>query len=321
MKIQLLVLSKKNNPQLPALAEIRDIADIHIGSSFEELHPWTKEAEALLYWEGDALEVEKTVKASPSLKWLHSKSVGINPILFPSVVDSQICLTNSRGVYASSLSEFAFCGMLFFAKDLSRMNRNKAARCWEQFTVDELRGKTLGIFGYGAIGRETAQKAKAFGMNVIAIRRSLDKQEGTEWVDETLLPSQRRDLCSRSDYLLISAALTPETEGAIGRLELSSMKPEAVLINVGRGAIVDEEFLIECLRGKRIRGAALDVVTVEPLPIDSPIWELENVILSPHTADHTQTWKDDTMRFYIENVRRYAEGQELLNICDKQAGY
>ena len=99
------------------------------------------------------------------------------------------------------------------------------------------------------------------------------------------------------------------------------MKPEAALINVGRGAIVDEEFLIECLRGKRIRGAALDVVTVEPLPIDFPIWELENVILSPHTADHTQTWKDDTMRFYIENVRRYAEGQELLNICDKQAGY
>ena len=320
-QINLLVISSESNKYLKALQALRGRAEIAIGSSLDALRASAPTAEALLYWEGSPSLLQQVLPLCPNLRWVHSKSAGIENILFPELVEREITLTNARGVLASSLAEFALTGMLYFAKDLARMNRQKAMHTWEQFDVEELRGKTLGIFGYGSIGRQTAKRAKAFEMRVVAVRRSRDKTDGSEYLDEVFIGEERSKLFEQADFLLVSSALTEETRGAIGEKEISLMKKSAVILNLGRGPVIEEGALLRALKDGRIRAAVLDVFDVEPLPAHSALWSLPNVLLSPHTADHTATWKEESMACFLENFQRYAEGEELQNICDKRAGY
>jgi phosphoglycerate dehydrogenase-like enzyme len=206
--------------------------------------------------------------------------------------------------------------MFFFAKDLRRLVGNQETGRWEQFDVGFLRGQTLGIVGYGEIGRETAKLARALGMQVVAIRRRsvLDS--------EALYPLEKlREMLSVSDYVLISTPLTPETKGMIADAELRAMKSSAVLINVGRGPVIVESALIAALEQRRIRGAALDVFDREPLPEGHPFWRLDNVLLSPHSADHTIGWEQLAMQIFVENFERFRNGEPLTNVVNKKAGY
>jgi phosphoglycerate dehydrogenase-like enzyme len=265
--------------------------------------------------------VEPVLALAPAVRWIHSRSAGVEYLMFPAITKSAVPLTNARGVYSSALGEFVMAAVLFFAKDLRRMLKSQAAGTWDPFDVDWAQGKAMGIVGYGDIGRAAAERARAFGMRVLALRRDVEAARGDPLVDEVFPLDRRGDLMAASDYVVVAAPLTPETRGLVGAAEIAAMRPSAVLINVGRGPVVDEAALVAALQEGRIRGAALDVFDKEPLPADHPFYRLENVLLSPHCADNTPGWLESSMRFFLQNLERFRKGESLLNLVDKTRGY
>ena len=319
--VNLLVLADPAEPQLKMLDPLRAMTNIVVGQSPELFEQAAPVADAMLVWSASRSLVQQVFAMAPKLRWVHTRAAGLDTLLFPALVDSPVPLTNSSGVYSRSLGEFVAAAMLFFAKDFRRMLRNQAAGRWEQFDVEELHGRTMGIVGYGDIGRAAAAQAKGLGMQVIALRRQPDKSRADSLVDEVMGQSDILELMRRSDYVVVAAPLTPDTRGLVGAAAIGAMKPSGVLINVGRGPVVDEAGLLAALRSKSIRGAALDVFDQEPLPQDHPFYAMDNLLLSPHCADHTQTWVDDAMRFFITNLGCFSRGEALANLVDKQSGY
>ncbi len=265
--------------------------------------------------------LQKIYPDLPNVEWLHCLSAGLDAVLTPEMIQIPTPLTNSRGVYARSLSEFALAGMLYFAKNLNRMRQNQQAQKWEQFDIEELHGHVLGIVGYGEIGQRTAERAKPFGMQVHVLRRRPELTTGDPLVDRVYGGDELDLLLAASDYLLVSAPLTAETRGMLGAGQLARMKNSAVLINLGRGPVVVEAALVDALRQGKIRGAVLDVFDREPLPAGHPFYSLENVLLSPHCADHTATWMEEAIQLFLENLQLFRAGKPLKNLTDKKSGY
>jgi len=317
----LLVLADPSEPRLRMLEPFRERVRIVIGPTLESVADTAPSADAILVWAASRDLLRQVFALAPRARWVHCRSAGLDTLLFPALVDSPVPLTNSSGVYSRSLGEFVAAGVLFFAKDLHRMQRNQAAGRWEQFDVEMAHGKTMGIVGYGDIGRSAAHLARALGMRVIALRRRPEQSRGDPLVDEALGTDRLLELMARSDYVVVAAPLTPDTLGLVSAEAIAAMKPSGVMINVGRGAVIDEPALIDALRHKRIRGAALDVFAQEPLPAGHPMYGLDNLLLSPHCADHTQTWIDDAMHFFTANLERFLSGEPLRNVVEKRLGY
>ena len=193
---------------------------------------------------------------------------------------------------------------------------------WEAFDVSWASGQTVGIIGYGDIGRAIAERTRALGMTVLAVRRHASSSQAADsLVAQTYTPDRRLEMISHCDYVVVAAPLTAETRGMIGDAEFAAMKPTAVVINVGRGPVINEEAMIGALSSGRIRGAALDVFDHEPLPAGHAFYKLENVLLSPHCADHTPDWLDNAVKFFIEQYERFRKSEPLLNVVDKKLGY
>jgi Phosphoglycerate dehydrogenase and related dehydrogenases len=266
----------------------------------------------------------KLIQQVPSIQWIHSRSAGIDFITSNELSNCGAMVTNAKGCFSSTLAEYTMMAISFFAKDLPRLLKQKHSKTWEKYCVEEIRGKTLGIIGYGDIGRAAGTLAKAYGMKVIALRRNPQNSQGDPICDE-VYSNDKTSLCrlvSKSDYILCAAPLTPETRGLIDEKVFSSAKKNSVFINVGRGPIVEEDALIEALKNGPLKGAALDVVATEPLPKDSELWTLENVLLSPHNMDMTETFMHEATEFFIEeNLPRFLRNDPLLNLVDKVAGY
>ena len=264
------------------------------------------DAEALLVAPRSVSQLRDLLPRARNAKWLHTLAAGVESLPFDELRNRRITVTNSRGLYADALGEFAVAAMLWFAKDLRRLVRNQMAKKWEPFDVEWLQGKTIAVIGYGGIGSAIGRRAQAMGMSVLPVRRSAGD------IDEVI---------PKADFVALSTPLTDTTRNLMNAARIAKMRSSAVLMNVSRGAVVDERALIEALREKRIRGAALDVFETEPLPAESPLWSLENVLLSPHSADHTADAHERAMRFFIENLRRFERGEKLENIVDLEAGY
>jgi len=314
----LLVLGNPLDPNLALLEQLPGGALVAAGDTVEAFAGALDDAEVALSWFAPRALLEEVFARAPRLRWIHSSSAGLDTVLFPELERSAVMLTNARGVYSASLGEFTIAAMLFFAKELRRMVHSQEAGVWDSLTVEMIEGSTLAIAGYGDIGRAIAVRARAFGMNLIGVRR----RPGPDDVVTRVHPlSELRAILPECDYLAVCLPLTAETRGSIGTGEFEQMKTSAVLINVGRGPVVDEAALIDALARKRIRGAAIDVFETEPLPAGHPFYSLENVLLSPHCADHTADWKQRSMALFLENFRRYREGEPLLNVVDKQRGY
>jgi phosphoglycerate dehydrogenase-like enzyme len=230
-------------------------------------------------------------------------------------------VTNGRGAYSPALAEFVVGALLFFAKDFRRLVAQQEAGIWQTFDSERLEGRTVGIVGYGDIGRAAASRLKPLGTKVLALRRRPELSAGDPLVDDFLPPERLLDLVARSDDVVVAMPLTPEARGFVGRQALAAMKRTAVLVNVGRGPVVDEAALAEALEAGRIRGAALDVFETEPLPAASPLWRLPNVLLSPHCADHVPGWVDEAMRVFLRQLDRFRRGEPLLDVVDKTRGY
>jgi phosphoglycerate dehydrogenase-like enzyme len=202
------------------------------------------------------------------------------------------------------------------------MIRNQEAGVWEQFDVTMVSGKTVGIVGYGSIGRAVAARARALEMSVLALRRRISQKATDDpLINQEYESEQRLEMLSRCDYVVVTLPLTEETRGLIGEAEFTVMKKHAVVINVGRGPTIDERAMITALSENRIRGAALDVLDQEPLPQGHPFYSLENVLLSPHCADHTPDWLDNSMRLFLAQLERFKRKETLLNVVDKRMGY
>jgi len=258
----------------------------------------------------------------PSVEWVHTRSAGVDFIASDGLFSSPVQLTNAKGMFSSTLAEYCMMACAYFAKDLPRLMRQKNDVNWEQYSVLEIRGSTLGVVGFGDIGRASAKLAKAYGMKVLGLKRSIPESFSDPYCDEMYDMSGLLELVKKSDYILISTPLTEQTRGLISKEVLKHCKKTAVIINVGRGPVIDEEALIEALANGDIKGAGLDVMTVEPLPKDSQLWKLDNVLLSPHNMDMTLSFMRESTEFFIdENLPRFVRGIDLLNPVDKSAGY
>ena len=260
------------------------------------------------------------------LRWIHSTAASVTGVLFPELVASDVIVTNARGLHADAMAEHALAMMLAFARKLHHARDAQRAHEWAQETmwdqspgIGSLAGATLGLVGLGAIGGAIAARARALGMRVIAVRRRPAADAAP--AHEQWPVSRLRELLPRVDWLVLVAPLTPETEGLIGREELSLLRPGARLMNLGRGALVDEPALIEALATRKLAGAALDVFAEEPLPATSALWDMPEVILTPHTSGLAPRYWERAMEQFTANLRRYVAGEPLLNLVDKQAGY
>jgi phosphoglycerate dehydrogenase-like enzyme len=288
--------------------------------SANELDLSADRAEVILHWSGPREILRSAFLANPNVRWIHSRSAGLDKILFPELVESAVPLTNGTGVFSPSLGEFALAAILYFAKDFRRMLRNQEAGRWEPFDVEEIAGQTVGIVGYGDIGRAVASRVHAMGMRVLALKRhastSLDAL-----VSQFYGPNELNAMLALCDYAVVATPLTPETRHMINEAAIAAMKPSAVLINIGRGPVIDQAALVRALTEQKIRGAGLDVFEQEPIPDGDPIYKLENVLISPHCADHTKDWLDRAMRFFLEQYERFAAGKPLENLVEKRLGY
>jgi phosphoglycerate dehydrogenase-like enzyme len=318
----ILILTDPAERQLAMLEKPLAGVKLIAGNSVEAFEQAAVHAEVLFNWSGSFALFRSVFGMCPNLRWVHSRSVGLERTLFPELMESPVPLTNGSGVFSASLGEFTLAAILYFAKDFRRMIRNQKAGVWEAFDVMPVSGHTVGIIGYGDIGRAIAARVRPLGMTVLAVRRHASPLRGADrLVEQTYGPEHRIEMLSRCDYVVVAAPLTSETRGMICEPEFAAMKPTAVVINVGRGPVINEEALVSALSNGRIKGAALDVFDHEPLPQGHPFYRLENVLLSPHCADHTPDWLDQAMQFFIAQFDRFRKGELLLNVVDKKLGY
>jgi len=320
-----LVICPPDHYAFKRLDSLKGLARFFISNNLGELERHAPEAEIILYsaLTGDSVLFEEIWRRATNVKWVHSLAAGVDKLLVPELIASPVPVTNARGVFKRPLAEFAVLGMLYFYKQVRRLVDNQRARRWDEFEVDWLRGKVMGIVGYGEIGRECATLAKALGVKIYATRRKPERSQSDPILDRIFPATGLNQMLADVDVLLASAPLTPDTRHMLGDAQFRVMKPSAIVINVGRGPVIDEQALIGALQQKRLAGAALDVFETEPLSAGHPFWEMDNVLISPHCTDRTRDpdWLDLTMQCFIENFHRYVNGQPLENIVDKKAGY
>lgn len=324
-KPNVLVICPPDHYALRNLEPLRGRAELSISNDESELEKLAATAEVILYsgLTGKAVDFPEVWKHTRAVKWVHSLSAGVEKVLFPELMDSDVPLTNARGVFKRSLAEFAVLGMLFHYKKARRLVDNQRQHKWDNFYVKFVNERVMGVVGYGEIGRECALLAKGMGVKIHALRRNHGKSAGDPILDRAFKLDELQQMLAEIDVLLCAAPLTPETHHMISDAEFGAMKPDAIVINVGRGPVIDEAALVRALQEGKIAGAALDVFEKEPLAETSPLWDMENVLISPHCTDRTQDpdWLDLSMRLFVENFDRYEKGEPLVNVVDKKAGY
>ena len=251
-------------------------------------------------------------------KWLHVRSAGIDRLLPLTDFDPAMVITHTPGISAGVMADYVICAMLMLTWDIPRILQNQRERRWERWPLERVEGKTVAIIGLGNVGRALVGRARAMGMRVVGVRRSPASEPG---VDRVVGPGQLIEVLGEADYVVLAVALTRETRGMIGPSELAAMKRTAYLINVSRGAVVREQALIEALNKGDIAGAALDVMEQEPLPAESPLWGLKNVILSPHISGWSKDHGERSRQVFLANLERYLTGQPLLHVVDRSQEY
>jgi phosphoglycerate dehydrogenase-like enzyme len=258
---------------------------------------------------------------APRLRWVATPATGIDHMRGTGVLESDIILTTVGGHFAPVIAEHVFAGILHFAKRFATFEQQQRQRVWKMSRITSLAGRTLGVVGVGAIGRAVARLGHAFGMHVVGVGRGDPRGRQVAHVDRILARPQLHELLAAADYAVLAVADTAETQQMIDAAALAAMAPHAVLINVARGTVVDEAALIAALRDGQIAGAMLDVVAHEPLAADSPLWELPNVLLTPHVATSTADYLPQAIVLFADNLRRFQRGEPLQHQFDRSRGY
>ena len=263
---------------------------------------------------------KKLLERTPRLKWIQTMSAGVD-LLPEEIRRGRVRIVSASGLHGTAMGEMALEIMLMFAKDASACFRMKQGKEWRRFKPNLLKDRTVGILGLGVVGREIARLCKAFGMKVIGIRRSGQPEQPFPEVDRVYPPERLLEVLAESDFVILALPLTKETRSLIGEKELQGMKPTAFLINLARGAIVDEGALVRALEEKWIAGAGLDVFIKEPLPAESRLYELPNMIFSPHISGDIPDYELHATEVFCENLRRYLAGEPFLHEVDQEKEY
>lgn len=301
--------------------QIRDAypdIDLTICIEPDQLPNEIRDADAVVGWGSyDAA----TLASAPNLRWIHSFGVGVDSLLTPALIDSEITVTNNTGVRGPNIAEHLLAMMLGFARGFPELARMQARHEWSnpKRPIFELGNQTLGVAGLGDIGRNLAWRANALGMRVIGLRRiGSDLPRGIEKIYTT---GQINDFLAECDHVAACLPLTPGTHHLFNAEAFDAMKPTAFIYNIGRGPVIDQDALIAALQAGEIAGAGLDVTTPEPLPEDSPLWDMENVQITNHTSGSTPFNWPRGLEILIDNIGRFQRGEELRNIVDKVEGY
>ncbi|HVQ32297.1 MAG TPA: D-2-hydroxyacid dehydrogenase [Vicinamibacteria bacterium] len=314
----------------PALLRPPRYAADHVGApgarSVEDEVRWRALlARADVLFDFDYTNDAELPELCPRVRWIQATSAGIGAFVKRRRYDERMprtIFTTASGVHARPLAEFCALAMLAFSRGLFIMLEAQRLRHWERFAGTDLLGKTVVIYGHGSIGEEVARVSRSFGMQTIGVKRSVAGQDpGALQVDELHAASGLGAVLPRADFLVLAAPHTPETEGAIGRRELALLPRGAVLVNVGRGALVDEAALVEALRSGHLGGAALDVFQEEPLPATSPLWAMPNVLVSPHSASTSDRENTRLTDLFCRNLSRFLAGEALENVLDTNRLY
>jgi phosphoglycerate dehydrogenase-like enzyme len=283
-------------------------------------------AEVLFGVPGDSAEgLAEVVNGLPRLRWVHATSAGAGEQvrkaeLSPEALE-RVTITTSSGVHAVPLAEFAVLGLLAVAKELPQLVEDQRARAWPEVRqpLRELSGQTLFLVGLGEIGREVARLGKALGMRTVGFRRT--QGPPPEWVDEVHGPERLTELADQADAMVVSLPMTEQTAGLVDRATIERLPASCIFVNVGRGGVVDEPALVDALRDRRIAGAVLDVFTTEPLPADSPLWTLPNVLVTPHAAALSARENERITELFTDNLRRFLDGRPLRNVVEPGVYY
>lgn len=303
---------------LAQICEIMPGYDVRITQDRDEIVSLRDKVEILAGWPAPDLLV-----SAPNLRWYQQWSAGSDWLArHPEAVERPFLLTNASGVHPVQIAEHVFALMLAFVRKLPQVIRQQGEHRWQAppgETLDELYQRTLLVIGLGAIGERIARVGNALGMRVFGTRRSVVDQQ--PWVDAVYAPDRLPEILPQADFVVLAAPLTSETTHMVGERELRAMKGTAFVVNIGRGKLIDEAALVRALQEGWIAGAGLDVFETEPLPPGSPLWAMENVIVTPHYAGASPRYYERAMPIFLDNLRRYREGQPLRNLVDKGVGY
>jgi phosphoglycerate dehydrogenase-like enzyme len=302
----------------PDMARIERMASVRYvnGSQLSDLLP---DADVLFVYDFFSRAPSRVWPRGGGPGWVHIASAGVDRLLFPALVESDTVVTNSRGVFDQPIAEYVLGMVLAFAKDLLTTARLRGERQWRHRETQRIEGARALVIGTGPIGRAIGRTLTAAGLRVTGIGRTA--RTGDPDLGEVLVDDRLHEALAEADYVVLAAPLTDRTRGMIDAAALERMRPGARLINVGRGPLVVEDDLVGALRAGRIAGAALDVFETEPLPPESPLWDLPNVIVSPHMSGDVVGWKAELVALFADNLERRIAGRPLLNVVDKRLGY
>ena len=317
-----------HRPDIPMKVERRHLDAVQAACSGKVYYYQTEEdaladgvdAEVLFLWGGSGRMPEAWCASSKRLKWINSFSAGVNPIMDGPISDLPVRLTNAKGIHGKTMGVTTMGYIISFLRHFPTMLRQQREHVWDKTTVTfmEPTGLTVGIIGAGAIAGEVARLCKSMDMTVLGVKRTVTPLEHYDRV----YPNTELDtVLAASDFVVILTPLTDATRGMIGAAQLAKMKPTGVLINIARGPVVDTEALVEALQKGVIGGAALDAVDPEPLPADSPLWDMEQVILTPHCAADSTLYMDRAMEQFCENLKHFEQGEPLFNEIDLKRKY
>jgi phosphoglycerate dehydrogenase-like enzyme len=288
--------------------------EVAAGKTGEIVWQQIEDAEVLLAWKFPIEALERARK----LRWIQCTGAGIEHLLPGREQLRDVVVTNARGIHADVMADYTFGAMVMLQWNFPRLFREQQARRWQHRFTEPLAGKTIGVIGLGSIGREIARRGPGFGMTVLGVKRSPGPVEG---VSRVVGPDRVREVLPACDFVVLVLPGTAQTRHLVGEPELRAMKRTASLINIGRGSVVDEPALVRALQGGWIAGAALDVFEQEPLPAESPLWAMENVIITPHIAGEPAGYDRRVMEIFADNLARWTKGDPLRNVVDLDRGY
>ncbi|ADL69631.1 D-isomer specific 2-hydroxyacid dehydrogenase NAD-binding [Thermoanaerobacterium thermosaccharolyticum DSM 571] len=313
----ILFLSKVNSKYIEEMQKIAPQFNVICLDDKKDAYKYIKDTEVLVCFDGDA--DAEFIHNAENLKWIHLLSAGADAMPFDVLKERKIILTNSKGVHKYQISEQVLGYMLLFERALNYFIRKQMNREWDKSVrVSELYGKSVCILGVGSIGEEIARIAREFGMKTIGVRKSGNI---SQFIDEMYTNDNMIYAVSKADYVICALPLTDETYHLLGKDFFKNMKNDAVFINIGRGKVVDESSLIDALKNKTIRGAALDVFEEEPLSKESPLWDMENVIITPHTAGISPHYMERGIEIIKHNIKAYLGDGDFINRVDLEKQY
>ena len=312
--MRVIIVGSYSEADQDRLRRIAGPAELVFGANLAAIQDWLGEAEGFVgSLPGELLE------RAPRLRWLHSPAAGVDNDLSPQMRDRDVILTSSAGNGAVPLAEHAMMLMLMLNRSAPRWFEAQRNRVWDRFVHGELNGQTVGIVGLGNAGSDLALKAKAFHMRVWGLRRRTHL--ATPGVDRLFAPAELAEFLGESDFVVVTAPRTRETAGMFDRAAFAAMKPSAYFVCISRGGIADDDALLQALQQGQIAGAGLDAHGVEPLPAESPFWQLPNVIITPHNGATTEATARRGREIVAANLERFVQDRPLLNVVDKVAGY